>query len=72
MTNDDKVKLADRILAADTEKDWRFYSDDGPILQAIVSEWKQFTQPRRCYAESEGMKCEGELGHSGMHFGRGK
>jgi hypothetical protein len=49
MTNDDKVKLANEILAqCEPPNEDYFYlnnEDDIVALVAIVSEWLQFTQP---------------------------
>jgi hypothetical protein len=76
MTNDDKVKLANEILAIDDVEyegnpNYIYFEARGLCtveqLQAIVSEWLQFTQFDPCKFVTFGEQCYKPYGHDGSH-----
>jgi hypothetical protein len=75
MTNDDKVKLANEILALES-KDIHIQDDDlreiiycrSKLLKSIVSEWLQFTQAaNQCRFITFDQQCRKPYGHDGYH-----
>jgi hypothetical protein len=71
MTNDDKVKLANEILEAESSSFDAFFActpwEQGEVLQAIVSEWLQFTQVDPCRFSAFNEHCSKPYGHDGPH-----